>query len=590
MKKLYTITLLILICTHQSNAQENEYWQLVTGAYAKNLIQLNCSTMAFIMHDWAFVEEENTYRINTLKIHYFDIEGIYLDSVTLNFHNLNTGYHIEPLREATHHGVCRIPNGNFLIGGHGERLQSGKKNNYGEKAFHKYMPYSLEKDLYEEPDYPMLHPMIISISSNLDSVLKIDTLNAVSHYGPVTLIKHIAPDTLIIGYHKTYPSTHVIMETDSLFNIRWSTEIEDVIYWTAYIYDFEITEDGNYLVNLRYFDPWSRHVYYRNRFFKFNRHNGNLMWQKIIRKSSNSSSFNYTITAMEDDKYLIAYDDCCEYPTNIDHQGYVFHENTGLHLRVIDSDGNTLQEKSLIDFLSAHIYTWDGNQYGGIHEDPAQAKPWYKPFQTIKNPDNTYLISGIHYSSPRYTKGRGFLLKVTSELEPVWVRVFEIDKKNYPYNCATVAWINNILNNEENIFIAGRFESVCGSYNPSPYYPPFYLGYFYWAGLFVTLDTYGCYETGCHLHDNIAEWEYDSLITFYPNPATDMLNIKIDRPNIESHKKTLFISDLSGRGMLTKHFEGNELQVSVKNLTPGIYLAYIFSQGHVLKAEKIVVR
>ncbi|MBS4012742.1 MAG: T9SS type A sorting domain-containing protein [Bacteroidetes bacterium] len=52
----------------------------------------------------------------------------------------------------------------------------------------------------------------------------------------------------------------------------------------------------------------------------------------------------------------------------------------------------------------------------------------------------------------------------------------------------------------------------------------------------------------------------------------------------------MFISDLSGRGMLTKHFTGNELQVSIKGFNPGIYLAYIFSDGHILKAEKIVVR
>ncbi len=590
MKNLTLISLLILICTHQSNAQEDEYWQLVTGAHAKNLIQLDSATMVFIMHDWSFVEEENTYRPNTLKMHYFNMEGQYVDSVTFNFNDLNTGYQIEPLREATHHGVCRLPDGRFLIGGHGERISSSKQYSFSEKSYQKFKPYSLEKDPLENSDQPILHPMIFTLSSNLDSIIKIDTLDPVLAYCPITLIQYIAPDTLIIGYHKSYPSNHVIMETDSLFNVRWSTEFGQVDYWTAYIYDFEVTEDGDYLANLRYYDPWSRHVYYRNRLFKFDRNDGSLMWEKIIRKSSNSSSFNYTITAMEDDKYLLAYDDCCDYPTYDDYQGYVFHENTGLHLRVIDSEGNTLQEKSLIDFLSAHIYTWDGNQYGGIHEDPALAKPWYSPFQTIKNADNSYLIVGIYTSVPDYPIGRGFLLKVTSELEPVWVRVFEIDKKNYAYNCINVAWINNIINNEENIFISGRFESVCGSYNPSPYYPPFYYGVFYWAGLFLTLDTYGCYKSGCHLHDNIAEWEYDSLITFFPNPAADLLNIKIDRPNIESHKKTLFISDLSGRGMLTKHFEGNELQVSVKNLTPGTYLAYIFSQGHILKAEKIVVR
>ncbi|MBS4012597.1 MAG: T9SS type A sorting domain-containing protein [Bacteroidetes bacterium] len=591
MKKLSIIAFLIIICTTQSNSQEDEYWQLVTGAYAKNLIQLDSATMVFIMHDWSLVEEENAYRPNTLKMHYFNITGEYKDSATLNFREIFPEYSIDPLMEASHHGVGRLRNGNFLVGGHGNLVTHSGKTQI--ELSHKFFQFQFVEDsksqAYNESP-PLVHPMIFTLTPNLDEVIRLDTLQAVPFYGSITLIHEVAPDTLIIGFHKSNESRHEILETDSLFNVRWSTEFGQIGAWTADIYDFEVTEDGHYLVNLRYYYPWSRHVYYRNRLFKFNRNDGSLMWQKIIRKSSNSSSFNYTITDMGDDKYLLAYDDCCEYPTDMDYTGLIFHENTGLHLRVIDSDGNTLQEKSLIDFLSAHIYTWDGNQYGGIHEDPAQAKPWYKPFQTIKNPDNTYLISGIHYSSPGYTKGRGFLLKLSAELEPIWVRVFEIDKKNYPYNCATVAWINNILNNEENIFISGRFESVCGSYNPSPYYPPFYYGWFYWAGLFVTLDKYGCYEEGCHLHDNIAEWEYDSRITFYPNPTSDILNIKIDRPTIENNMKTLFISDLSGRGMLTKHFTGNELQVSIKGFNPGIYLAYIFSDGHILKAEKIVVR
>jgi hypothetical protein len=602
MKKIFLLLILFFATNLCANSQDDEYWTLAPGSLGQYLIQIDSTTMVLITNEWTFVEEEGYYRNNSLYFHYFNIEGEFINSWLLNFHEIDSLKKTEPLRAANRiagrSAITKLANGKYLIGGHGEvdttkKLYQYSSNNYHEKhssrfenlGFFNYTLNSEYNDLDKDDSPPIANPMIFTFNSALDSLLKVDTLEAVPYYGSVVLIREIAPDTLIIGYHKSNESRHEIMEADSLFNVRWKTEFGQIEAWVADIYDFAVTSDGDYLVSMYYYYQWSSKTYLRNRLFKFCKNTGELLWQKIIR-NGNNISFNFTLTSLDDDKYLLAYDDCCLGPSGTNLDEYVFHENTGLHLRIIDSDGNTIEQKSLVDFLSAHLYT-HGSPGAICYDDPNEAAPWYIPLQTIKNPDNTFLISGILRSTASTCYFRGFLLKLDENLEPLWVRVFEIDKKNYIGDCYNTLRLNNILNTGNNIFLGGTFESICS--NP-PYYEPFYYDVFFWSGIVIPLDNYGCYETGCHLHDNIAEWEYDSLITFFPNPTTDMLNIKIDRPTIENNMKTLFISDLSGRGMLTKHFEGNELQVSVKNLTPGIYLAYIFSQGHVLKAEKIVVR
>jgi hypothetical protein len=78
-------------------------------------------------------------------------------------------------------------------------------------------------------------------------------------------------------------------------------------------------------------------------------------------------------------------------------------------------------------------------------------------------------------------------------------------------------------------------------------------------------------------------------ISMYPNPASDRLHISIERPAIEHQHKTLFISDMQGRGILTQSFTGNSLNVSLESFSPGVYLVYIMTGQNVLRAGKVVV-
>jgi hypothetical protein len=78
-------------------------------------------------------------------------------------------------------------------------------------------------------------------------------------------------------------------------------------------------------------------------------------------------------------------------------------------------------------------------------------------------------------------------------------------------------------------------------------------------------------------------------ISIYPNPAKDLLHVKIDVPQLEEKTKVIFIHDISGTGIINEKFTKNEHTVSLKNIPAGIYTAFIMCEGQILKTEKIVV-
>ena len=603
MKSLFylkTILLFLLLpqfLLAQFEEEFDEYWTLVPGIFAANFLVTGTSTV-LISQEYGFVNETMIMR-NTINLHHFDINGNFTKTNSFNISETDWIGMAEVLRSLGRHNSFKLANGHILAGGHGSVIHTDDEK-YDKKKYYQQMhtesyPFikefesEIEAEKNDDPP-PMINPMIFTFNPQLDSLLRIDTLEAVPYFGAVTLIHEVAPDTLIIGFKKGHPSNHQIMETDSLFKIRWSTGFGEHYAWIANIYDFHIASDGNYLISMLYqAQTGSPHPYqkWKNILFKFDSTTGELLWQDEIWKNKGMNS-RAAMAPWQDDKIVIALDDCCE---NLSYfNEIIFHEHTGMHLQIRDHDGNILEEKNLTDFLNAYVYTFEGpSAIGHNLEDPENAYPWFIPYRIIRNPDQTYLITGQQYSDNKRTFGRGFLLKLDQYLYPLWARIFEIDKKNYIYANNRV-WLFDILKVESAIFLGGSLVCLDFSGVTSPYYPPNYLwDPLFRMDLFIPLDEHGCYEPGCHLSDNVPEWEWESFISLYPNPASDRLHISIQRPAIEHLHKTLFISDIQGRGMLTQSFTGNSLNVSLENFSPGVYLVYIMTGQNVLRAGKVVV-
>jgi hypothetical protein len=597
--KITLLSLLLLpqLLHAQFEEEFNEYWTLVPGIFAAKLL-LTDSSIVLISQEYGNVTENMIMR-NTINVNHFSLDGIFLQTQSFNISDTEWISQAEVLISTSRHHLFRLSNGLILASGHGSVIHVDDEKPDKVKLSHQMNTESsgIIKEFefefgYVKDDtlYPLVHPMIFTFNAQLDSLLRIDTLEAVPAFGAVTLIHEVAPDTLIIGFHKSSPSNQQIMETDSMFNVRWSTEFGYQYGWIADIYDFQITSDKNYLVSMVYqIHTSGPHPYgkWKNILFKFDSTTGALLWQDEIWKNKGMNS-SATMAPWQDDKIVIALDDCC---VNLSYfNQIIFHEHTGMHLQIRDHEGNILDEKNLADFLWAYVYTYDDvDEYGVPFEDPENAHPWFIPYRIIRNPDQTYLVTGMQYSTP-IVYGRGFLLKLDQNLDPLWVRIFEIDKRNYFYG-VNYNFLFDIVSTDENIFIGGSYVTAERHNMVSPYYPQNYpWDPFFRMDLFIPLDEHGCYEPGCHLSDNVPEWEWESFISMYPNPASDRLHISIERPAIEHLHKTLFISDMQGRGILTQSFTGNSLNVSLESFSPGVYLVYIMTGQNVLRAGKVVVR
>ena len=599
LRTLFVCLLLISqLLQAQFEEEFDEYWTLVPGIKGDPIILLDTS-MVFVSREYGYVNESMIMR-NTINLHRFDMNGTWLETRSFNISDTEWISMSEVLRSPSKHQVQQMSNGKFLMGGHGsvihkDGVKYDKKKCFQQmhtesSPFIKEFEFETEAEKDDDPP-PMINPMIFTFNPQLDSLLRIDTLEAVPYVGAVTLIHEVAPDTMIIGFNKSTPSNQQIMETDSLFNIRWSTEFGYQYGWKADIYDFQVLSDGNYMVSMMYMAlSGTPHPYrkWKNILFKFDSTTGALLWQDEIWKNKGMNS-RATMAPWQEDKIVIALDDCCE---NLSYfNEIIFHEHTGMHLQIRDHEGNIMEEKNLADFLWAYVYTYDGvDEYGEPFEDPENAHPWFIPYNIIRNPDQTYLVTGMQHSDKQLYYGRGFLVKLDQNLAPLWARIYEIDKRNYIYG-QNYNFLFNIVSTDESIFLGGSFVTAEYYNLVSPYYPQNYLwDPLFRMDLFIPLDEHGCYEPGCHLSDNVPGWEWESFISLYPNPASERLYISIERPAIEHLHKTLFISDMQGRGMLTQSFTGNSLYVSLESFSPGVYLVYIMTGQNVLRAGKVVVK
>lgn len=80
--------------------------------------------------------------------------------------------------------------------------------------------------------------------------------------------------------------------------------------------------------------------------------------------------------------------------------------------------------------------------------------------------------------------------------------------------------------------------------------------------------------------------EIQLLMTVYPNPTTEFVNLKIENHSLEDLQFQLL--DLNGRQIQFKKIATSETQISMGNLSKAIYLLNVFEDNKVVKTFKII--
>jgi len=75
-------------------------------------------------------------------------------------------------------------------------------------------------------------------------------------------------------------------------------------------------------------------------------------------------------------------------------------------------------------------------------------------------------------------------------------------------------------------------------------------------------------------------------INVFPNPATDLITIKLSNNSYNSLSYNLV--DINGKILIVDHLASNQNQIDIKTLTVGSYFFNIISNGKSLKTFKII--
>lgn len=76
------------------------------------------------------------------------------------------------------------------------------------------------------------------------------------------------------------------------------------------------------------------------------------------------------------------------------------------------------------------------------------------------------------------------------------------------------------------------------------------------------------------------------MISTYPNPAADFLQLSVDNTDLGPLRYSLF--DLNGKLLETKEIEHNLTNINLCNLTPSLYFLKVFEAGKEVKTFKII--
>ena len=81
----------------------------------------------------------------------------------------------------------------------------------------------------------------------------------------------------------------------------------------------------------------------------------------------------------------------------------------------------------------------------------------------------------------------------------------------------------------------------------------------------------------------------DGLLTLYPNPTNDIVNVQFTIYNEQWENMELRVYDVYGRLLQTvETCHGASLQIDLSQYTPGVYLVRVVNGGKVMAVRKVV--
>ncbi|HLG02969.1 MAG TPA: T9SS type A sorting domain-containing protein [Bacteroidia bacterium] len=224
-------------------------------------------------------------------------------------------------------------------------------------------------------------------------------------------------------------------------------------------------------------------------------------------------------------------------------------------------------------WCSNNEYYYYNNIYSGcIRQDTAQRKVFYMPpgytqdtllYEFNLNIGDTLAESWISYSPLNYVTGIDSIL-----IDGAYHKCYELSTSSSPYEVALIEGIGGSLGLLSPLFTNQNVSQFCNR-----------LLCVTVNGLSVYPDT----STVCNLITKINEVDNNLSFSIYPNPLTDILNIKLN--NFTTAEIILY--DIASRKLLQQQFT-NFISLNTEHLAKGIYIYEVRDKNGVCKKGKVV--
>ena len=412
---------------------------------------------------------------------------------------------------------------------------------------------------------------MIKFTSDFTDTLKFTTFNILPGNG--TMIRthlNINPNKFILGGFlqdtdfQVYPS---LMQSDSLGNIQWRSDFYCGSNCDLYPNHIMQAADGGYFFTCaELHNSGGSDIGFAKKTAIIKTDSlGNEQF-RLQPGNPDLYTVNGWVLATDDGNFITAYSDPMK--TFPDELPEVNPEST-IWILKIDIEGNTIFEKSLIDFLPL-VPGFDVGY----------------PFtitQMIYSIDGNIIIVG-------YTGIEGFILKATQQGEGIWFRLItplQAEGNNAGLEFTKIRGITPT--SDGGYIMAGEYFSSPGNIFPEGIQTAFA----------AKVDEFGCLEPGCQIGDGVAEIKKVDLgLQIFPNPASGVVNVVVAE-NVRVAKVRVY--EVTGR-MVLKPFPStgsgqasqgdiasNKLQLNIIDLSPGMYLIEVETKDGFREVKRLVV-
>ncbi|NLF44296.1 MAG: hypothetical protein GX587_16510, partial [Bacteroidales bacterium] len=477
MKKIILLILISLFI--KSNTAQEPYWKITHIGWGTQLVQKG-DTLVTI----GTGADENYlagFQLNKYLLYGTLISQWYFKHDSTLFDLATTGIN-------SNMSLTEMQNGDYLWGGLcGWVYDSipGAGTIKREQGLSPMKSISTEKDVLQRTN-----AVVFRLNKDLDSIKSVKVFSPFYFYSSIEMIYEKHPDTLLVLLKENidgpvlYPR---LIETDSLFNIRWDRKL---YLQNGYLHpqSFIALPDGGYFLLFHLEPDMTSSVHYndcKQVLVKISS-TGDIKLLKYIGDIEHFLNSNSYMIELNDGNYLATYTD---YAKLID-VGWGINatpnEDCTLWFLKLNSNGETLSTSNIRQYLSWVLPFF-----------VPESEQCFRTTGISRANDGDILISGYH--SNRHQ--RGFLLKIGQEnLVPKWIRCYEIDKENYstPSNKCIPGKAYQLT--DGSFAFHGCFHSF-----PSVIYPNGMTG-----ALLIKTDKFGCLEPGCQEHDGVEEFDLTS--------------------------------------------------------------------------------